>query len=469
MNFKRIKILTVPLLLFMFWFWFLPLSILAESRAINVIADLSHQSGKLDAYRALIIGINDYQDAKIPDLKTAVNDAMAVSELLHNRYGFNVKLILNQEATKKAIYQALRDLASSTKSDDSVLIYYAGHGDLDKTFNDGWWIPVDAKGGDPLTYLDNVQVQKAMNSMQARHVLLISDSCYSGTLFGDARAMPPVIDDKYYLNLYNEKSRWGMTSGNRTPVSDSGSEGHSVFAYQLLKELRQNEKPYVSTQEIYTRIAPIVSNNSEQTPLCRPIRNTGDQGGEFVFVASSGSGRVVAAPVKTDDTELSAERKRIEEERLRIEAEKKQILAIPRPDTPSSLSSSGEKEIASDGTLIAYDSGVVFDKNTGLEWFAGLDRDTTWNEAKAWVESLNVAGGGWRMPTKEELKTLYQKGSGISNMTPLLKNSGSCVWSGETRDSSSAWGFVFYGGYESWTDRDFSYSVRGFAVRSQRQ
>jgi hypothetical protein len=499
MNFNRMKILLVSLLLFMLCFWFFPLSILADSRGITVIGNLSHQSGKLGAYRALIIGINDYQDAKIPKLKTAVNDAKAMSDLLGKRYGFKVKLILNQEATKEAIYQALRSLASSTQPDDSVLIYYAGHGDLDRTFNDGWWIPVDAKGGNPVTYLDNTQVQKAMSSMQARHVLLISDSCYSGTLFGDARAMPPVIDDKYYLNLYNEKSRWGMTSGNKTPVADSGSGGHSVFAYQLLKELRQNEKPYISTQEIYTRIAPIVSNNSEQTPLCRPIRNTGDQGGEFIFVASStaviekvplpGSGRVAAAPVKTDDTGLSAERERLEQERkelekleaeaaerqkieaehIQIEAKKKQILATPRPDTPSSLGGSGEKEIASDGTLLAYANGVVFDKKTSLEWFAGPDRDTTWNEAKAWVESLNVAGGGWRMPTKEELKTLYQKGAGTRNMTALLKTTGWGVWSGETSDSSSAWSFAFYIGTEYWASRYSSSNWRGFAVRSRRQ
>ena len=77
-----------------------------------------------------------------------------------------------------------------------------------------------------------------------------------------------------------------MTSGNKEPVSDAGSEGHSVFAYQLLKELKQNDKPFISIQEIYTRIAPIISNNSEQTPLCRPIQNSGDQGGEFVFVAA---------------------------------------------------------------------------------------------------------------------------------------------------------------------------------------
>jgi len=287
MDINRSKLAIVSLFIITICFWHLPLCVHADYRGISVISDLSHQSGKLGAYRALIIGINDYKDPNIPDLETAANDARAMADLLRKRYGFKVKLLLDRKATRKAIYQALRNLASSAKPDDNVLIYYAGHGDLDRTYDDGWWIPVDAKGGDPVTYFDNGQVQKAMRSMEARHVLLISDSCYSGTLFGQARAMPPVIDNKYYLNLYNEKSRWGMTSGNKTPVSDTGSGGHSVFAYQLLKELRKNEKPYISTQEIYTRIAPIVGNNSEQTPLCRPIRNTGDQGGEFVFVASS--------------------------------------------------------------------------------------------------------------------------------------------------------------------------------------
>jgi cell division protein FtsN len=285
MDFNRIRILTI----FFFCTLLFPSSIQASSRGIAVISDLSHQSGKLGAYRALIIGINDYIDPKIPDLETAVSDAKAMAGLLRERYGFQVELLLDRKATREAIYRALRSLVSSTKPDESVLIYYAGHGDLDHLSDDGWWIPADAEGGNPVTYLDNFLVQKHMRSMKARHVLLVSDSCYSGTLFGQARAMPQVIDDKYYLNLYNEKSRWGMTSGNKTPVSDQGSGGHSVFAYQLLKELRKNEKPYISTQEIYTRIAPIVGNNSEQIPTCRPIRNTGDQGGEFVFVVSSSS------------------------------------------------------------------------------------------------------------------------------------------------------------------------------------
>ena len=269
-------------------FFFLAGMSAGAERGIQVkrIDDFSHESGKLGEYRALIIGINDYKGSRIPDLETPINDATAIAKVLKEKYGFKIQLLLDREATREAIYKGLRSLAASSKPNDSVLIYFAGHGDLDRTYDDGWWIPADAEGGNPATYLDNVQVQKAMRSMKARHVLLISDSCYSGTLFGKARSLPPVIDDKYYLSLYNEKSRWGMTSGNKTPVSDQGTAGHSVFAYQLIKELERNDKPFLSTQEIYTRIAPVIANNSEQTPLCRPIVNTGDQGGEFVFVAS---------------------------------------------------------------------------------------------------------------------------------------------------------------------------------------
>jgi formylglycine-generating enzyme required for sulfatase activity len=276
----------------------------AADRGVKVkaIEDLTHANNSIGAYRALIIGIDEYQDQDIPKLDTAVADAKAVAELLKKRYGFQIDeqkdLLLNDKATGGAIYNALRRLATGTVTSDSVLIYYAGHGEEDTVYKDGWWIPADAKLGDPRTYLDNVQVQKAMGSMQARHVLLISDSCYSGTLFGRNRSLPRKIDDKYYLGLFNERSRWGMTSGSKTPVADGGQDGHSVFAYQLLKELRNNSKPYVTTQEVFTRIAPIISNNSEvgQVPLCKPIVRTGDQGGEFIFLLAS-SGAVVDSPV----------------------------------------------------------------------------------------------------------------------------------------------------------------------------
>ena len=134
----------------------------------------------------------------------------------------------------------------------------------------------------------------------------------------------------------------------------------------------------------------------------------------------------------------------------------------------SDFAGANSKITARDGTLIAYASGVVYDKNAGLEWLAGPDRNTTWNGAKAWVESLNVAGGGWRMPTGEELKTLYQRGAGTRHMTPLLKTTGWWVWSWGTKDLPSARAFGFYYGGELW-HAGTSASTRGFAVRSRRQ
>lgn len=132
---------------------------------------------------------------------------------------------------------------------------------------------------------------------------------------------------------------------------------------------------------------------------------------------------------------------------------------------------SGAKIIDRDGHFVKYQNGIVFDEKTGLEWTASLDRDTNWNQAQAWVESLNLAGsGGWRMPTIKELKTLYKKGTGEHNRTSLLKTSGYWVWSGKRKDSK-AWGFNFSRGNWNLGIREGHYDfdgVRGFAVRTRK-
>jgi len=449
--------------------------------------DLSHKSGKLGAYRALVIGINNYQDKKIPALKTAVNDAREFANLLQTRYGFQVTLLLDRQATREAIMGKMRDLAANTSPDESVLIYYAGHGDLDRVLNAGWWVPADATGGNPATYLDNDFVQRVMRGMKARHVLLVSDSCYSGTLFGEGRSLPTVIDDRYYLNLYNEKSRWGMTSGNKTPVSDSGSEGHSIFAYQLIKALKKNEKPYITTQELYSQIAPIIANNSEQQPLCSPVRDTGDQGGGFVFVASRTSSVFASdapsylkqsAPRPESDElvrqkealdrekqelarekqelerqkALDAEREQLAAERRKIEAERQQLAMGKRPP----VSTAGET--GRDGRFIAYNNGTVLDTKTNLMWAAKDNgSDINWANAKSYCE--NYRGGGytdWRMPTQDELAGLYDSAKIYRSapgydvhLTELIRLSSTWAWASETRGSEAAF-FTFEVGVRNW-------------------
>ena len=126
------------------------------------------------------------------------------------------------------------------------------------------------------------------------------------------------------------------------------------------------------------------------------------------------------------------------------------------------------KIMAKDDQYVSYENGIVYDEKTNKEWLAGPDKYITWDEAKAWVESLSVEGGGWRMPTKEELQSLYKKGAGECNMTPLLKTTGWRVWSGETEDESTAWYFNFYDGDYTWGTRESEGNPRVFGVRSRK-
>ena len=118
---------------------------------------------------------------------------------------------------------------------------------------------------------------------------------------------------------------------------------------------------------------------------------------------------------------------------------------------------------------IADEKGTVIDTKTNLEWFVGPDADTTWDEARAWVEGLLVDGGGWRMPTREEVKSIYHKGAGNQNMSPLFKTTGGFVWTGEMMGDAYAWGFCFDIGGEYWPLRTFSTTARVFAVRPRRE
>jgi len=170
------------------------------------------------------------------------------------------------------------------------------------------------------------------------------------------------------------------------------------------------------------------------------------------------------------DERAKLERQRQELERLKLEIERKRLEEEQKKNTLVASIDPKDREIGRDDHYIAYANGVVLDTKTGLEWLAGQDKDTSWGEAKKWIDilySLSISGGKWRMPTINELKTLYEEGRGSRNMTPLLKTAGHLVWSGETIDSSSAWYFRFYQGSRSEDFYNTAYYKRAFAVRSR--
>ena len=113
------------------------------------------------------------------------------------------------------------------------------------------------------------------------------------------------------------------------------------------------------------------------------------------------------------------------------------------------------EEVGRDGNFVALANGVVVDMCTGLEWIAGPDVDTSYYQAVEWVRGLTVAGGGWRMPTAAELRTLYRSPGSLSSITPLLKTRGIHVWPHQANEDLSLYLFRYMD----------PYGTRGFAVR----
>ncbi|MDP6709172.1 MAG: caspase family protein [Alphaproteobacteria bacterium] len=237
---------------------------------------------------ALVIGNNAYRD--LPPLKTARNDARALADLLVERYDFdkeNVQLLL--DADRNTILGAIEGLRSELDVDDRLVIYYAGHGQIDKSTGEGFWQPVDAAADKTSTWIANDDVRRQLKGLPAKHVLVIADSCFSGSLTRSAPANQPIPEDRYFTEIDSHWSRKVISSGGTEPVADSGSGGHSVFAHYLLKTLGQNDRPYITSSELYGRFVRAVTNNSDQKPEFGTISKAGDEGGgDFTFILRDG-------------------------------------------------------------------------------------------------------------------------------------------------------------------------------------
>ena len=230
------------------------------------------------SYHALVIGNNDYQS--LPKLRTAINDARSMADLLEAKYGYEVELLLN--ATRSEIFKAIYSYRRTLTGRDNLLVYYAGHGWLDKEADEGYWLPVDAQRQDPSNWISNSSITSSLRAMKAKHVLVVADSCYSGKL---ARGISISLrSGDYYQRIAMKKARTVMASGGLEPVADDGGKGnHSVFASALIEALNENQGILDATL-LFSKIRRPVMVNADQTPEYSDIRKAGHDGGDFLFV-----------------------------------------------------------------------------------------------------------------------------------------------------------------------------------------
>ncbi len=244
------------------------------------------------SYYALVIGNNDYQH--LPKLETAVADAEDVAHLLKDKYGYKVTLLLN--GTRYQILSALNKLREKLTDQDNLLIYYGGHGELDQVNQRGNWLPVDAERDSSANWISNVAITDVLNAMTVRELLVVADSCYSGTLTRSALAhITGGISEKERMQLIREvahdRSRMALTAGGIQPVLDSGGGKHSVFAQAFIEALKQNTG-ILAGQDLFQIVQAQVAAaarraDASQVPEYAPIKFAGHEAGDFFFVRTA--------------------------------------------------------------------------------------------------------------------------------------------------------------------------------------
>ena len=239
-------------------------------------------------YVALVIGINSYS-GYWPHLKNAVNDAEGLAEILKKSYVFNdIYTLIDKEATRKNILDKLDWLSRNLTKDDNLLIFYSGHGQYNKILNKGFWVPVDATSNSVADYISNSDLKTFIGGIPSKHTLLITDACFAGDIFRGAPTQTIPFDpnnmERYYREVYNKQSRDALTSGGLEEVMDNGKNNHSIFTYYLIKTLQENQNKYMDATQLYNDFKIAVANNSDQTPILQALRDTNDEGGQFVFI-----------------------------------------------------------------------------------------------------------------------------------------------------------------------------------------
>jgi len=245
-------------------------------------------------YWALIIGINNY--SQWPQLRTAAKDAKELSNVLTRHYGFRkdrVILRLNEAATLSRINKDLRDISSTLGPNDNLLVYFAGHGQLDDLTGEGYWIPVDGQAKDTSSWLPNSLVKNILSSEQVKgkNIVVIADSCYSGSLLRGGPSLLSADDARYEARLQElalRKSRQVISSGGVEPVADGGRDGHSLFAYYLIKALRENRRQVIDIENIlHSAVWKPVSEIGGQRPSLGRLKTAMDEDGQFVLVSAA--------------------------------------------------------------------------------------------------------------------------------------------------------------------------------------
>jgi len=398
-------------------------------------------------YYALLIWVEDYTYLK--HLKTPKHDVEDIAKILKERYFFdkkNIHILPNPKNGDDIIFE-LDKLKNMLTEKDNLLIYYAGHGSAENN-ETAYWTLTDGKNIN-ITRAGSISLNEAithtLKNMKCKHIIVVTDSCYSGVLTRDGNqgSFGAISKNEmnYYNILYNIQSRTVLTSGGNEPVQDSDTlnPNHSVFANSFLRVLKNNKNSIFSFNEKFKDIRKYVFLNATQKPTYEGLRFSNHQiGGDFIFIDRKSvyahKDRNVSEP-KRDRTSsfISPKKPKVDNRIDTILVWSLGIVSLlllmvsiihfrTRKKIP--ISHNGEITGVNKDNIVPLGESVVppvvvppkpiKDNIKGAVTMAKLTyqnqpftKKYTWEEAKEYAKNLRLGGfDDWRLPTLRELRAL---------------------------------------------------------------
>ena len=273
----------------------------AINRDTNTVASQPRSKSMGRCY-ALIFATNQYEYWN--NLVNPIKDAETIAKELNENYDFQTDMVFN--ATQNQILLKIKEyMQKKYEPNDQLLIFFAGHGQFDEVFREGYLVPQDAKLNDEAktSYLSHSVLRTYINNIPSKHILLMMDVCFGGTFNplvanSGMRGENPNFASKFSTKNGNQngisneleefikrklqnKTRKYLTSGGKEYVPDGNPGEHSPFVRYFLTALRT----YGGQDKLLT-INEIIGFVEKITPQPQ----TGDFGGnepgnDFLFMA----------------------------------------------------------------------------------------------------------------------------------------------------------------------------------------
>ncbi len=214
---------------------------------------INRKSGAKPNLYVLAVGIDNYQsDLK---LKFACKDATSISQFFKPGYFSSVKSIclLDEKAGKQAILDEMNRIAREAQPEDSVILYFAGHGTSVRDMF--YFLPWDTKTDTDVdiqsSSLSSLELGHALSDIPATKQMLILDSCNSGA---STTSMGRILFTGDALDLARTQQRMVRNAGTFLIAAATAKQyaaevpelGHGVLTYAILTALGGDRKPQAS-------------------------------------------------------------------------------------------------------------------------------------------------------------------------------------------------------------------------------